>query len=104
MGTILVSLVALSMNRWLNAMLGIPPAQTLILDLVVLGAVGGCEGVLFHSGFFSKCVVGVVAVGLALALPGHERAIFAVSIVLALAITLITWTRWRSELLERPRR
>ncbi|MBL8956128.1 MAG: serine/threonine protein kinase [Myxococcaceae bacterium] len=98
MGALFVSLTGLVANRALAAALGIPQAQTLLLDVVVLSTVGAALGFLLHAGYFLQPVIGAATLLAALALPGHEMTLYSLAVVGALLLTLVTWTRWRSEL------
>jgi len=98
MGAIAVNLAAVVANRTVGAALGLTYAQTHLMEVVTLAATGAMLGLLLHSGFFLQTLVGCIALPLALAFPGQERTFYSVAVVFALLLTLVTWTRWRSEL------
>ncbi len=98
MGAVTVMLSVVVVNRVVTAELGLTAAQTQVIELVALSAVGACLGLMLHSSFFLQTLVGCLAVPLALAFPGNERTFYSLAVVTALLVTVVTWTRWRSEL------
>ncbi len=97
MACLAASLVSLVANRLLCGALGIAPGHTMLIDMVVLATLAAGQGILLHLGFFVGCAVAAVMVPLALAFPGHERAFFSVAVVTAMVINLLTWSRWKSD-------
>ena len=90
--------VGLAVNRISCAVLGLDENQTLTLDEVVLSVIGAAAGLMFHWGFFVSMGFNLLGLGLALLYPEHTLWIFGGATALGLSGVLLTWTRWRSEL------
>jgi serine/threonine-protein kinase len=90
--------LALAVNRITCAVLGLDESQTLTLDEVVLSVIGAAAGLMFHWGFFISMGCNLVGLVLALLFPEHTLWIFGAAEALGLSGVLLTWTRWRSEL------
>ncbi|MEW5743704.1 MAG: serine/threonine-protein kinase [Myxococcota bacterium] len=91
-------LVTLMTNRVTCALLGLPPSQTVTIDLVVGTALCAGPALLFHWGFFISLGSNLVGLVAALIWPQHAQWIYGLAAASALSGVLVTWTNWRSEL------